>query len=205
MPTSKEAIAEVLKSFDHTTDDIWTDDGAPLVSEVARLTNDKAITRAQINEALPGFARKTSETIDENTQAPVAKNVTITLPPQELEDQGANDPTSQLSTDDIRAILTRRVRDAEQGLVDARNAAASARQAETAAEQRLSRAILNHQRRFPPISVAENIKAHLAAQGRLAMERAGLAEDGRSQIDISMDISRRRGFKRPSRPINNAA
>src|SRR6266704_2800443 len=68
MPTEKAAIAEALQSLDHTDDNLWTDDGSPLVSEIQRLTNDKTITRAQINDAIPGFARKTKDSVAEDEQ-----------------------------------------------------------------------------------------------------------------------------------------
>lgn len=203
MPFPKEAIKEILEGLDHSKDDLWTDDGSPLVSEIQRLADDKTITRAQINEALPGFTRVVGSPT-ESDKAPdpeveAKDGFDASLEPE------VNGPGEPLTEEEVRVILVRRIRDAEQGLADARTATSDARQAEHAAERRLNRAIFDHQRKFPPITAAANIKAHLEAQGRLAQERAGILNDGRSQVDVSMERSNRRGWTRPTRPVNNVA
>jgi hypothetical protein len=218
MPTEKAAIAEILKGFDPKNDKLWTDDGSPLVSEVQRLANDKNITRAQINEALPGFARAAYPAGDETGVAPavdggtVLKNTTIQ---GDADDDGfdpqaepeVNGPGEPLTESEVRAVLTRRVRDAEGALQDARRQLSEAQQHMFAMEKRLTRAMIDHQRRFPPITAAANIKAHLERQTELRREAAGLdpKTGGKSQVDLSMERSNRRGWTRPVRPVNNAA
>jgi hypothetical protein len=220
MTTDKAAIAEALKTLDHTNDALWTDDGSPLVSEVQRLVNDKNVTRAQINEAVPGFIRKSKTSIDEETQAPV-EPLGASAPETDFDDDGGEPEADvsaaghTLSTDEIRAILQRRIKDAEQAITDAREATSKARLFEQTCSDRHRRAVFDFQRKFPPMSAAANIKAHLASQQALAMERAGRAPDGtllgqtpatvaadpRSQIDQTLYQSKRRGGARPTRPI----
>lgn len=207
--TPKEAIAEVLNSLDKSNDTLWTDDGSPLVTEVQRLANDKTITRAQINEAIPGFARKVELSVTDTD--PVEGIGNEPGEPEELEAGGfdasmepeVNGKGAALTEDEVRAILSRRIRDAEQALTDARRTTSESRQEELRCEQRLTRAHVDYQRKYPPITAAQNIQDHLAKQGQLAMERAGLSLDTRSQIDVSMERSNRRGWTRPSRPVNN--
>lgn len=214
MPITKEAIAEVLNSLDHTNDAIWTDDGSPLVSEVQRLANDKTITRAQINDALPGFARKIADaTANEDEPATggepeLAPKSTVNTAPgapfddrMEPEVNGAGEP---LSEDQVRAILTRRIRDAEQALTDARMRTSESRQEERKCEQRLARAHADHQRHYPAITAAENIKQHLESQQRQLRERVtGVGSGGGiSQVDQAMQRSNKRGW---TRPVHNHA
>lgn len=206
MATPKEALAQVLQSLDTKNDKLWTDDGSPLVSEVQRLANDKTVTRAQINEALPGFNRVPVEV--KNTTIAPASDVKVSDggdAPGEALDAATEDDLEALSTDQMRSILQRRVRDAEEAVTAQRRATSDSRQEEIKCERRLTRAHSDMQRYFPPITAAANIKAHLEAQGRLAMEKAGLGVSTRSQVDISMERSNRRGWTRPTRPVQNVA
>lgn len=213
MSTDKAAITEILQSLDHTNDKSWTDDGSPLVTEIQRLANDKTITRAQINDALPGFARNSgggSATVTTGDETGVA-------PPLEAQatDDGfdvkvepdTNGPGQPLTEAEVKEVLNRRVRDAEQAIVDARRNLSDAQQHMFNMEKRLTRAMTDRSRRFPPITEAANIKEHLARQMERQREAAGLDPQtgGRSQVDISMERSNRRGWTRPTRPVNNAA
>lgn len=205
--TPKEAIAEILNSLDKSNDALWTDDGSPMVAEVQHLANDKSITRAQINEAIPGFARLAvtdTDPVEGIGNEPGEPEVEAAAgdfdPGIEPEVNGKGVP---LTEDEVRAILSRRIRDAEQALTDARRTTSESRQEEIRCEQRLTRAHTDYQRKYPPITAAQNIQDHLAKQGQLAMERAGLSLDTRAQIDVSMERSNRRGWTRPTRPVNN--
>jgi len=191
MTTPKAAIAEALQSFDHKDDKLWTDDGAPLVAEVQRLCNDKDITRAQINDALPGFARKTSDSVAEDEQpgdetggldainAEAAANgvspaavvaAKIMGPPDPDEDR--DDPLDAKDEyERLRLIAKGRVDDAEAGVTDAKNKIADAQRLLVAAEARLNRALTLYASKYPAISVAANIKQHLERQQEVLRER----------------------------------
>lgn len=221
MPVTNEVVKEVLQSLDHKNDTIWTEDGAPLVGEIQRLTNDKTITRAQINDALPGFHRvlavavddeagnEPTESIGTDPNADITVKDTAPLGPDgfdpriEPEVKGSGEPMSE---EEVRAILLRRIRDAEQNIADCRTRLNDANHALQQGELRLNRTHADYQRKYPPITAAANIQSHLEAQGRLTMERHGLDPDkARSQVDVSMERSNRRGWTRPSRPVQNVA
>lgn len=184
MPTDKNAIAEALQSLDHTKDELWTDDGSPLVAVIQRLVNDDKVTRAQINDALPGFARKTKDSVAEAEQPgdeagdetggvepeakisvtePAVKNTTIEAGDEPL---SAKDEYERL-----RLIAKGRVDDAEQGVTDAKNRIADAQHALRGAEDRLTRALQLYSAKYPAISVADNIKQHLERQQEILFER----------------------------------
>lgn len=197
MPTPKEALAEILTAMDTKNDALWTDDGSPLVLEVQRLANDKTVTRAQINDALPGFNREAKKT----ELAPASDVQVGGEDAPETAPEASN--IEALTKEDKRNILQRRVRDAEEALTAQRKVTSESRAEEIRCERRLARAHADQARYFPPVTVADNIKAHLETQGRLAMERAGLGA-GPSQVDLSMQRSNRRGWTRPTRPVQNA-
>lgn len=181
MPTfPKDAIKEILQSLDHTDDALWTDDGSPLVSEIQRLANDKTITRAQINDALPGFARKTDDSVAEEVQPDDEGDETGGIETQAGGPRVA--PASEVQADDVeltpeqeqqrlRAIAFQRVQDAEKAVYDAKDNVSKAYAAVTAAEQRHARALQLFSSKYPPLTSAANIKQHLARQQELVRER----------------------------------
>jgi hypothetical protein len=216
MPTEKETIAQVVKSLDPDDATLWTDDGSPIVEVVQKLCNDTDLTRANINEALPSYDRKAAAFAKGGAFKPPAgakglfakeepklsTDTIVTadiLPPNpEPRRQGG----VHLEDEEARQILKDRVARAEEAVIDAKRETSEAKGREVQAEQRLTRAMNDLQRKYPPISAAANIKAHLEAQGRLAMERAGLTGFS-SQVDTAMSIMKRRGFARPTRPVQN--
>jgi len=176
MPTDKTAIAEALETLDHKDDNLWTDDGAPKVEAVQRICNDTKITRAQINEALPGFQRKSTTAIDEQTQAPVETKVEAPVAaapaPAEEGDVELDDILDGSGTEeDLRAIAQRSVDDAHEYVNEKRKARDQANRDVAQAEARLGRAMALFAAKFPPISAAANIKAHLAASQAALHER----------------------------------
>lgn len=191
MPATKEVIAEALKTIDPTNDALWTEDGAPLIAEVQRITGDDTVTREQINDALPGFARTVKNAADDlsdettpGATQPAAKSPTV---------------VSDLTVGDTRNILDRRIIAANLALDEARRDLYAAQQKVTQCEQRLQRAHQDHQRKFPPVTASDAIKAHIEAGQRRRTEAALAAErpQGPSQIDIAMGRSGKRGESRP--------
>lgn len=177
MPTPKEAIAEALQTFDHANDALWTDDGAPLVAEVARICNDTKITRQMINDALPGFARKTEESIaedeqpgeeDEVTEAAAASEPVATVTDEIKSDEPLS-PEEEYQR--LRAIAQRRVDDASEAVTEAKNRVSEALRKVTDAENRHTRALQLFAAKYPPLSTAANIQQHLARQQEMLRER----------------------------------
>jgi hypothetical protein len=182
----KEALKEILQGLDHKNDALWTDDGSPLVSEIQRLANDKTITRGQINDASPGFARKTKDSVTEDVQpdddeivgdetgsvsdAAIAAH-SLMAPPSSEDDEDDGFETEEEEHAHIKATAQRRVSDAELALTDAKAHTVEAYRAERQAEQRLTRALTQYSAKFPPMSAAENIQQHLARQQETLRER----------------------------------
>lgn len=204
--TTPAALKQVLDTLDITKDENWTDDGAPMLEVVQKLANDDNITREQINEAAPGFVRQVGETKAKSEDTVVkAKAKNTTIAPVAKAPPGEDLTTREFTDDEMRIILDRSVRDANDRLVAAQTAAAEATQEVARCQARLQRAHVNHANRFPPITAAANIKAHLQSQIALSRERAGLSPEGPvviNQIDATMQRnSKRVGQQRPTRPV----
>jgi hypothetical protein len=56
--TRKQTIVDTLSLLDHTKDEDWTEGGKPKVEVVAAASGLDGLTRAEITEAAPDFARK---------------------------------------------------------------------------------------------------------------------------------------------------
>lgn len=208
--TDNAKILEAVQSLDKSNDANWTDDGLPRVNVVQELVGDSSLTRAQLNEIAPGFARNPAPAKSEGWLAPPAASTDTVIevsgdefnPSVEPEIDG---PGEQLSEDQVRAILTRRIGDAETGLELARASVNAANTEVRRCEVRVQRAISDSNRRFPPISAAANIKAHLKAQqDRLIAEVEARGGRGIGQLDQAMQKRNSRGWSRPSRPVQNA-
>jgi hypothetical protein len=175
----KEALKQVLKSLDQANDALWTDDGSPLISEVQRLANDKTITRVQINDAIPGFARKPTkgfveeppdETGDEISLDPLVA-AQVDPNPAPVQDEEDDDIFSSAEREDVKAIAQRRVLEAELALTEAKARTVEAYRAERAAELRFTKTKNLYNTKFPPMSAAENIKQHIARQQEVLRDR----------------------------------
>lgn len=180
MPTfPKEAIKQILEGLDHTNDALWTDDGSPLVTEIQKLANDKTVTRAQINEALPGFARKTTDSVTEDVQpedealGDETGGIGTEPGPLDIAAQAGDDEelSSEQEHERLRQIAFQRVQDAERAISAAKDAVSDAQRAVVHAEQRHFRALQLFSAKYPPLSSAENIKQHLARQQETLRER----------------------------------
>lgn len=170
------AIKEILESLDHTVDTNWTEDGAPRMDVIQRAANDTTITRAQVNEAFPGFARKTSDSVTEEVQpddeplVEMAKNTTI-APLMVSEEPAEMSP--ELEHERLRMIAHQRVLDAEAAIVAAKEEVSKALKGVTNAEQRHQRALQVFSAKYPPLTPAENIKLHLRRQLEARRELLG--------------------------------
>lgn len=218
--TTKEQITALLSQLDSSNNAHWTDDGLPRVDVVQKLADDLTIKRTDINEAAVGFSRATISAAEGDggaTGDPTeqlgsgltpADGVTKAAPPVTDEDfEVGTDiagPAEALSEDDAKTILGRRVEQAETNLEAARKAVRDAQTHEINCVRRQDRAISDFHRRFPPLSFAQNMKNHLAAQqARLIAEVEARGAQGTSQLDRAMQFRGSRGSARPTRPVQN--
>lgn len=169
MTTPKAAIQEILAKLDLADDTNWTDDGSPSLSVIQKLANDPSITRAQISDANPGFIRVSA------AEAAKTYGETGGAAPKASKAVAPAADDEPLSEERMREILTRRVTDAELHLTAAQARVSEAQAEVVQCQKRLERAHQDHNRRFPRITAAANIKAHLASQIRQAEERAGVS------------------------------
>jgi hypothetical protein len=210
MATSKDDLIQILKLLASDNDTNWTDDGLPRVDAVQKIAKDLTITRANINDACPGFARNV---VSAEAIADVAEYAEAN-PLELLDGDDGFDPAMepeidgsgpQLSEDQVRAILSNRIDTANQNLNNAQRAAAEAVREVRRCEVRLDKAHTDKNRRFPAITAAANIKQHLAAQQQRLLENVtGTGANGRDQLDQAMEKRNSRGWSRPSRPVVNA-
>lgn len=202
--TTKEAIQEILSKLAITDDANWTDAGEPALDIVRALASDDTITRQQINEAQPGFIRSVGEPKADGVDGVKMEGVkgpSIPAAPTVNED-------GKFSIDEMRAILDRRVNDAEAAVLAAKQAQADATMEVSHCEARLVRAHRDRDRQYPPVTPSQAIKAHLASQVRQSQLRAGIDPDAgmraaQSPIDEVMSRNTRRGTgqSRPTRPV----
>lgn len=217
----KEALKEILQGLDHKNDALWTDDGSPLVSEIQRLANDKTITRGQINDANPGFARKMKDSVSEDVQpddeVETAGYGLDLIPSSDVEAKigdliGDDDDDDFFETEEaehahIKAIAQQRVSDAELALSAAKTHTVEAYRAERQAEQRLTRALTQYSAKFPPMSAAENIQQHLARQQEVLRERVTGSKfevSGLNPVDVTLQDRRRNNGRNGKGPRGQA-
>jgi hypothetical protein len=191
----KETINAALAQLDHDNPDHWTDDGLPRTTVVQKLADNPTLRRADIHDALPGFVRKVAVT--EPTPAPPAAAVDAgptTLDAGEEESDKPRLPTEA----EYRAMLDQDVRDAEFALVENNKDLAACHARVQPLRLAIEKAKQARTAAFPPLTVAQNIKMHLASEQQKRIDSARM-----SQVDMAMarggDINV--NYKRPVRAV----
>lgn len=196
----KAKILAALAQLDPALPEHWTDDGSPRTSVVQALASDPTIKRSDINSTAPEFTR---QAVIDAKAAEAKANEAPTFPkPAEalaVATDGAEPEPDFESEAEARAYYAERISAATDVLDDARKAVVEAQRIVQAKEAALQETRNDMQRAFPPLSVAENLKQHLA---RSAENRAAAANGGRSQIDLAMSRGNSRGWKRPVRTMD---
>lgn len=195
MAATKEDISSALLQLDSGNDAHWTDDGLPRVDVVQTILKDPDVRRKDINEAQPGFARAVpgATTEPEDIQPGDVEIATTTVEP---EDENLDDVLGDIDEAELKALMQKRVYDAEQKMVRARAATQAARDYERKTEQWHVKALADLNRRFPPLHPSDAIKQHLESQLRQRYERAGF---GASQIDAALGTRGKRGWGQSAR------
>lgn len=197
-------IRNALEQLDPVNDTHWTDDGLPRESVVRQLASDQTLSRREIQDARPGFQRY--------AQSPAAKAATANPEKQEPaldpltgepEVAAAEDPTKNtgelMTEDEVRAVLEMRVRDRTQGLADAQQAVRDANAGVVKAQEALRISKGDLTREFPPLTVAQNLKQYLASEQAMRAYNHGHGVTSGAQIDMAMQRSNSRGWRRPAR------
>jgi len=201
--SDKAKIQAALAQLKHGDDSHWTEDGLPRVDVIQKLAHDGEIKRADISAAIPGYVRKggaTGESSDTAVDAaPQPVNIEVDVGP--ALDAAPEGDGEYLTEDEVRAILDQNVEDAKGQLEAARQKIRDGQAEERAATRAIAKALDDRQRRFPPITPMDNIKAHLASE---QAKRIAAHNAMPNRVDMAFAAGNSRGWKRPVRPALGA-
>lgn len=195
----KAKVLLALGQLDPDNAEHWTDDGSPRASAVQTLASDPTIKRSDINSVAPEFTRDTvkaaraAEKTVASTETGGDKNAALAAATADL-------PEFENEAE-ARAFLNERISDATHALDDARKGVLEAQGLVRTKEVELQAARSEMQRQFPPLSVSENLKQHLARSAENRAIAAGVG-NSKSQIDLAMSRGNSRGWKRPVRSMD---
>jgi hypothetical protein len=208
-PDQAQKIRDALAQLDPQNNEHWTDEGLPRTGVVQRIANDQTIKRGDIQAANPNFARPqvgdplgdpvevtgadvNGKLADEGGAAAAA--AAAAAPAQEQEDE-------YLTEAEVKQVLLDRVNAAQTAVNAAQKQISEGHRAEAESNKTLNAALVDFRRAFPPLTPAQNIKAHIAGENfrrMMAVQgRAGLA----SQVDNAMKRGNSRGWRRPVRGV----
>jgi hypothetical protein len=172
----KDKILAALSQLDPNDDSHWNTDGLPNTGTVQRVANDQTIKRGDIQNARPGFDRDAARAAQapadfeesmapaDFEEAPATRGGLSSATKAEAIAAVAASEEVEISDDQLRAMLAKRVKDADQkrenGFVMVRDGNIMQQQA---LDER-NAALRDLHKYFPPMTQAENIKAHLAAE-----------------------------------------
>lgn len=226
-----KTIEEALNALDPKNDAHWTSDGSPRMDVLQELTGDAALTRKQVKEAAPAFARDTAGAAppDDPGLSPETEQGATASPPTEDDETPAQGDPDEDEQDEAALALAEDEADlAEETELTALLAQADAELAEAEAdlnerrkevdEVRARRDKLVEQREREKTVHDDQLERmrFIKRQAALRAERAGenaLANDlamqarglgAASALDQSMARRLGRGRDRPAaRPLKN--
>jgi hypothetical protein len=204
----KAKIREALKQLDLADDQHWTDDGLPRTNVVQKITADASISRAMIQQAWPGFQR--AKPGEQPPAAPVdaapgsgtggvAETDPITGEQVESHADPAQNTGELMSEDEVRAVLDQHCKDAQTEVENAQQAVRDAHKRVEQAQLALRDAKQELTRQFPPLTAAQNIKQYIASEMQQRAAAHGMNALSGAQIDMVMQRSNSRGWRRPVR------
>jgi hypothetical protein len=181
----KDKILAALAQLDPNNDSHWNTDGLPNTGTVQRIANDQTIKRGDLQNARPGFDRDTAlaeakanapapAEFDEAPAAPGGGTGGLTSAVK-AEAVAAGEEV-EITDDQLRALLAKRVKDAEQKIEQGRQMARDAVVMQQQGVEETNAARREFHKYFPPMTQAQNIKAHLAAEN--AARAARVASQG---------------------------
>ncbi len=190
----KAKILAALAQLDPADVKHWTDDGLPMTSVIQKLAADPTIKRTDINEAAPGFDRKAVQAARveqaKGTETGGAPSV-VAVPA----DEGFEG-----TSDELRVAMTQRISDTEETYNAAQRTLKAAQDNLRKTEVDVTNARTDFQRKFPPMSVSENLKHHLAQSNQNRIDAAAMR--GRSPLDAALAQRNSRTLARARTPSN---
>ena len=197
MPISyKDNLKSALELLDHADDNHWTDSGLPRMDVLKTLAGDEAITRKDVEEAFPGFERKT-EVSNDALKEIYATGDEPDAPAAEVRDPDALDGDT-MSAEEVKLFYARKVSDAEAAYTQARTDVADAQSRMARAAVRMQKANAEYSKKYPPVSWEQNIKDHLNATAKHNEGRALSALDQKLASRRRIDAHRVKTHARPN-------
>jgi hypothetical protein len=172
----KDKILVALTQLDPNDDSHWNTDGLPNTGTVQRIAHDQTIKRGDIQNARPGFDRDTAraEVTSATGTAPAdfeeAPGLSSAAKAEAVATATAGDEV-EISDDQLRALLAKKVKDAEAKIEQGRQMARDAVVMQQEGINETNAARREFHKYFPPMTQAQNIKAHLAAENEARAAR----------------------------------
>lgn len=211
-----DKIREALALLDPSDDNHWTAQGLPAMDTVCDLVGER-VTRVQVSEAAPGFERPRDDAPAEgqgepnalpelagdvtiSAEAPIVLDAKEPAPPAEA---SAPEPVDEREAAEAEAKARVAEIRARQG--EARDAIARAQAFVGECDTEIARINTELEKRFPPLSQAEQYKRIVARsredrRKRVEAERLALRvlhRGGKSPLDRAMASRRGFGLQRP--------
>lgn len=175
----KDKIIAALSQLEPNDDSHWNSDGLPNTGAIQRIVNDQTIKRGDIQNARPGFDREMARAEAQAKGGPAdfeeapgggTGGLTSTTKAEAVA-AVADSQEVEISDDQLRAMLAKRVKTAEAKIEQGRQMArdAAVMQQQGLDESNAARRDLH--KYFPPMTAAQNIKAHLVAENAARAER----------------------------------
>lgn len=176
----KDKILSVLAKLDPNDDSHWNTDGLPNTGTVQRIAADQTIKRGDIQNARPGFDRDAARAevkgpadFEDVPAASVADGGTTLAPAAKAEAVAAVAASEEIEITDaqLREVLVKRVKTAEAKIEQGRAMVRDGTVMQNTGFDELKVAQRDFHKYFPPMTAAQNIKAHLAAENEARAER----------------------------------
>ena len=177
-PSPKDKILAALAQLDPNDDSHWNTDGLPNTGTVQRIAHDQTIKRGDLQSARPGFDRDTARAEAKAApadfeEAPVADGGTVLSPAAKAEAVAAVAASEEveISDDQLRTLLVNKVKAAEAKIEQGRAMVRDGTMMQNSGFDELKAAQREFHKYFPPMTAAQNIKAHLAAENEARATR----------------------------------
>jgi len=205
-----QRIRNALAQLDPNNNEHWTDENLPRTAVVQRIVNDQTVKRGDIQAANPNFVRPQ---VGDPLGDPLGDPVEMTGPdvngkPADVAPAAASPAQEQgelMTEAEVKQVLLDRVNAAQMVLNTAQAKIREGHREEAESHKALNAAIADFKRQFPPLTPAQNIKAHIAGENLRRMQSVQQRGPGSaSQVDQSMQRGNRRGWGRPVRGVVGA-
>ena len=175
----KDKILAALAKLDPNDDSHWNTDGLPNTGTVQRIANDQTIKRGDLQNARPGFDRDAARAEAaaavaaapaDFEEAPATQGLTPAAKAEAIASIAGSEEV-EISDDQLRALLVNKVKAAEAKIEQGRALVREGTIMQQDGLNETNAARREFHKYFPPMTQAQNIKAHLAAENEARAAR----------------------------------